>query len=152
MRGIGKTSTGSASLAKTWFVMSAAVLLAAAAFVLLPTKASAQFNIDGIIRGAIGRGAYGYRRPSHHSSSHESRRDSADKAKDSDDDAADSKTGKGIKSANDGSSGNPRGSDDSQSASSGTPPPPAKGGPSGGPPGGSSKPSSNDVPAFAPSR
>ncbi|MGA7788812.1 MAG: hypothetical protein WCA56_11660, partial [Xanthobacteraceae bacterium] len=103
MRCIGKTSVCTCSLA-----ISAAFLLASAAIVLLPTKAAAQFNIDGIIRGAISHGGYGYgyRAPSHHSSHH----DSADKSKDSGDDAADSKSGKGIKSTSDTNTANAGGS------------------------------------------
>jgi len=152
MPSIGKTSTGTALPA-----ISAALLLASATIMLLPTQAAAQFNIDGIIRGAIGRGGYGYRGPSHHSSHESSHHDSADKAKDSGDNAADSKAGKGIKSTNDTANAGTSGS--AQAASSDTPPP-AKVGPSGGPPGGASggsssgpsKPSDSDVPTFAPSR
>jgi hypothetical protein len=148
MRGIGKISTGKSPRAMSKPLLTMAFLSASAAFALLPTEASAQFNIDGIIRGAIGpQRGYGYRQSSHHSSHHES----SDKSRDSDQDAADSKTGKGIKSGNDDNSGdhNAHGSGDSQSAASNTPPP--KTGPSGsGSP--APKSSDSDVPAFAPSR
>jgi len=131
-----------------------AFVSASAAFALLPNQASAQFNIDGIIRGAIGHGGYGYgyRRPSHHSSHESSHHESADKGKDSDNDAADSKAGKGIKSTDVGNNGDhsAHGAGSSQSAASDTPPPPPNGGPSGS--GGPAKPSDSDVPAFSPSR
>jgi hypothetical protein len=146
MRGIGKTPAGKSAPAMTKPLLATmAFLSASAAFALVPSQASAQFNIDGIIRGAIEHGGYyGSRRSSHHSSHESSHHDSADKDSD---DAADSKTGKGIKSTDDSNAG-AHGSGNSDAAASNTTPP--KGGPSGG---GTAKPSdSGDVPAFSPSR
>ena len=152
MRGTGTPFFGKFSVAKSSIAICAAFVFASGFVVLLPTQASAQLNIDGLIRGAIGRGGYGYRGPSHHSSSHSSsHRDDSD-----DDSAADSKNGKGIKSTNGGDNDNSgshgSGSGTPQSASTDSPP---KGGPSGGPSGGSSSgppKSSGDEPSFSPSR
>jgi hypothetical protein len=153
MRGIGKPPIG----------ISIAFVLVSGVIMLAPSEASAQFNIDGIIRGAIGRNPYGYRAPTHHSSSH------AISSGTSDDNAAgDNKNGKGIKSGDDNSTSNDNkashGPGGSQAASSDTPAlksGPAgsssgpSGAPSGGPPGASSSgpaKSSDDTPSFAPSR
>jgi hypothetical protein len=148
---------GTASIAQSSVAISAAFVLASAMAVFAPTTASAQINIDGLIRGALqqrGGYPYGYHAPTHHASPSHS---------DSDDDsAADSKNGKGIKSTNDDGDGNNKpspGSGGSQAAASNTPP---KGGPSGasgsggsgsgGSGGGSPSKSSDDMPSFAPSR
>jgi hypothetical protein len=151
MRGIGKSSIGKTSPARSLLLTSAAFAFVSTIAMLAPTQASAQFGgIDGIIRGALGHGGYGYRgggtRHSSHSSSHH---DSSDK-----DDDADTKP---SDKPSDGKS--TRGSGSPQSASSDAPPPPPKGGgPAGAPAGGSSggppKPPSppSDEPAFTPSR
>jgi hypothetical protein len=149
---------GTASIAKSSIAISAAFILASAMAILLPAEASAQINIDGLIRGALqqrGGYPYGYRAPTHHASPSHS---------DSDDDsAADSKNGKGVKSTNDGADSNNKsstGSGGPQSASSDAP---SKAGPSGGSGsgggggGGSSgsggpPKTSDDMPSFAPSR
>jgi hypothetical protein len=147
MRGIGTSS-----IAKSSIAISAAFVLASAMAVLLPTEASAQINIDGLIRGALQQRGYpyGYRAPTHHASPSHS---------DSDDDsAADSKNGKGVKSTNDDANSNNKpgpGSGGPQSASSDASP---KGGPSGGSGGGGSSgggsppKTSDDMPSFTPSR
>src|ERR1700733_11514172 len=99
MRETGTPFLGKFSVAKSLVGVCAAFVFASGYLVLLPTQASAQLNIDGLIRGAIrapGYG-YGYRGPSHHSSSSHS----SSHHDDSDDDsAADSKNDKGIKSRN----------------------------------------------------
>jgi hypothetical protein len=156
MRAIGRPFIGNSSIArKSSIAISAAFVFTSAVVVLLPTGASAQINIGGLIQGALQQRGYpyGYRAPSHSSSS-SSHHDS-----DSDDDsAADNKNGKGIKSTNDGDSGT-HGSGTGggpQSASTDTP---SKGGSSGGSGGGSGGGSSggpaktsDDMPSFAPSR
>jgi hypothetical protein len=97
MSGIVKSSLGKSLLGVSLLGMSS--LGAAAAFVFLsammmlaPTEASAQFNIEGMIRGAIGHGGYRHHGggSSHHrghSSRHErddSDSASSDKGKDKD--------------------------------------------------------------------
>jgi len=138
MRGIGKPSIG-----KSLFGIAAAFLFVSAILILVPSEASAQFNIEGIIRGAVGHRHGGGYRSSGHSRGHESSRpNSSDKDKDaSDQDSSDSKGSTDSK----GSRGSASAHDTSQSKASDTPP--AKGGPSTGP----SKPS-GDEPGFAPSR
>jgi hypothetical protein len=86
MRGFGKSST--------WLV--AVFALVSGLALLLPTQASAQFNIEGLIRGALqqqgccyGNGGYHYRSGSgssnRHVKSHQNDQDSApDKSKEKD--------------------------------------------------------------------
>lgn len=162
MRGIGKPSTGKFAVAKSSIAISAAFVVASAATVLLPSQASAQFNIDGIIRGAIQQGGYGYRGPIQHYSSHPSPHQDSD-----DNSAADNKNGKGVKSTNDGDTGSGSGSASKgsgggpQSASTSGPAGGSGSGPSGGSGGGpgsgggaSGNPpkTSDDMPSFSPSR
>jgi hypothetical protein len=166
MREIGKSWNAQSAVVKLSIPLSAVVGFASAIFILLPTEASAQFNIDGMIRGAIGRGNYGYGSRSHHSSHSSSHHESSNR---DDDSPSDNKTGKGIRSSNGSNDSNDQdnkhsggiGPGDSRSAASDSSSP--KGRPSGGPPvespagssgassGGPSK-SPDDAPAFAPSR
>jgi hypothetical protein len=157
MRAIGRPFIGNSSIAKKSSIAISAFVFASAAAVLLPTGASAQINIGGLIQGALQQRGYpyGYHPPSHSSSS-SSHHDS-----DSDDDsAADNKNGKGIKSTNDNDSGSQSGggahdsgSGNGQSASTDTPPKsgPSGGGSAGGSSGAPAK-TSDDMPSFAPSR
>jgi hypothetical protein len=165
MHGLGKPFIGTSSAAKTALAITAVFLLASAATVLLSTQASAQINIDGLIRGALqqrGGTPFGYRAPSGHSST-----SSHHESDSSDDDAANSKSGKGIKSTNDGAdsgsggnggggnSGASKGSGSgSQSASTGGPSGGSGGGGSGsgGGGGGGSAKTPDDMPSFTPSR
>jgi hypothetical protein len=152
MRGIGKPPIG----------IPTAFLLVSGVRMLASSEASAQFNIDGIIRGAIQQGGYGYRGPVQHYSSHPSPHPDSD-----DDSAADNKNGKGVKSTNDGDTGSGSGSASKgsgggpQSASTSGPTGGSGGGPSGGSGGGpgsgggaSGNPpkTSDDMPSFSPSR
>jgi hypothetical protein len=158
MRAIGRPFIGNSSIAKKSSIAISAFVFASAAAVLLPTGASAQINIGGLIQGALQQRGYpyGYHPPSHSSSSSSSHHDS-----DSDDDsAADNKNGKGIKSTNDNDSGSQSGggahdsgSGNGQSASTDTPPKsgPSGGGSAGGSSGAPAK-TSDDMPSFAPSR
>jgi hypothetical protein len=81
MRGIGKFSLG----------MAAALVCVSGSLLLIPSEASAQFNIPGlIIRGGPGPFGYGYRsRSTHHEKSHakhddDSSSSSSDKGKEKD--------------------------------------------------------------------
>jgi hypothetical protein len=164
MREIGKSWNAQSAGVKLSIPLSAVIGFVSAMFILLPIEASAQFNIDGMIRGAIGRGAYQYGTRSPHSS--HSHHESSNR---DDDSPSDNKNGKGIKSdsgSNESSNQDNKhshgvGPGDSQSAASDSSSPKGRpaggasaeptGGPSAVPTGGPSK-SSDDSPAFAPSR
>jgi hypothetical protein len=156
MRGIGRSSIGKFAIVRSTIVISSGFVFASAMTVLLPRQASAQFNIDGIIRGAIQQGGYGYRGPVQHYSSHPSSSSHSDS---DDDSASDNKNGKGVKSTNDsdtgGGSSNGAGSSGSKGSGSSTSQSASTGRPSGGSGGGSSAnppKTSDDMPSFSPSR
>jgi hypothetical protein len=65
-----------AGLGKAWAWMAAALAFVGGMLLLVPSQASAQFNIEGLIRGAVGGYHGGYRHSSRHSSRHEASRHS----------------------------------------------------------------------------
>ena len=148
--------TSKSARTKSALTISAALAFVAAGALLMPTEAPAQFNIDGIIRGALSHQNHGYRSSrTSHRSSHSKDDDDSD-SKSSDTKPSDSKpSDKGSDSKNAPGSGS------AQSASSDNPPPPKGGGsgpPAGGSSGGPSKLSggpaktSDDEPSFTPAR
>ncbi len=83
-------------VSKSWLGTALAFIVASVLMMLAPATASAQFNIEGIIRGALGHGGYrhharggeGRHRERRHASRHERQHDedsaSSDKGKDKD--------------------------------------------------------------------
>jgi hypothetical protein len=148
MRGIGK------SLA----LMAAVPVFVCGLVMLLSTEASAQFNIDGLIRGAIGHGGYGGGYRSRSSGHHTSSRSSSHSKHEDDDASADKAPDKGkekdatqVEAPNNNTATHPQPSGPVQNASrSSEPDPTAK--PSGGGSAGGGNKAYDDQPAFAPSR
>lgn len=131
-------------LSKVLLGSAAAVALASGAVMLSTTEASAQFDIGGMIRGAMEHGYYGggYRRRGR---VHETRRERHSKeAKEEDkdkQDKADKHEDKQVDQAAGGNSGNSNRAEDKGPPSS---PPPANSG--------TPKQPVADIPAFSPSR